>query len=92
MGGGAAVGAHLPCYLIAVHSRHHHVQNKQVINTEQGILFSVLAVVYRLRLKPLCFQQLFERIGQYFFVLDDQYFHSAPTFDLCSHHYNSFFR
>lgn len=71
----AALRAHLPCDLIAVHAGHHYVEDQQVIYARLGIFRACLAVVDSLDGEALSFQHSPQRICQQDLVFNDQNFH-----------------
>ena len=70
-----ALRAHLPRDLIAVHARHHHVENEQIIYARLGIFRPRLAVMHRLDGKSLPLQHGPERVRKQDLVFNDQNFH-----------------
>ena len=65
----------MPRHLVAVHIRHHHVQDQQIINSELGVIRAGLSIVHGLHLKTAAFQHGLDGIGQQLLVFDDQNFH-----------------
>jgi len=66
--GTTVTSPHLSGHLIAVQLGHHHVQNQQIVDAQQGVVRPSLSIMHRLHLKPLLLQQLLERRGQQFII------------------------
>ena len=72
---------HRSAHLKAVELWHHHIQNQKIVNAKLRVFCSGLAIVDRLHLEALAFQNGTDGLRHHFFILDHQHFHTyVPHF------------